>query len=61
MPGELCRYTVTTNILDEDEEVDIVKTARVPSRITNTSKSYVHCKVVLPDNYHSSSVRSLQI
>ena len=37
MPGELCRYTVTSNDPDDDVEEDIVQTARVPGRVVQTS------------------------
>lgn len=39
MAGELSRYTVTSSDPNDEGEEDIVQTARVPSRITQTSMS----------------------
>jgi hypothetical protein len=37
MAGELSRYTVTSSDANDEGEEDIVQTARVPSRIVQTS------------------------
>jgi hypothetical protein len=37
MAGELSRYTVTSSDPNDEGEEDIVQTARVPSRIVQTS------------------------
>lgn len=39
MAGEVSRYTVTSNDPNEEPEEDIVQSARVPSRIVQTSRS----------------------
>lgn len=39
LPGELCRYTVYSSDPDDEPEVDVFPTVRVPIRIVHTSKS----------------------
>ena len=41
MPGGLCRYNVTCNSLDEDEEEHILHFEAVPARILQTSKHHL--------------------
>jgi protein ECT2 len=40
MAGELCRYIVTSNDPNDEEEEDIIQTVRVPTRIIQTSKRF---------------------
>lgn len=38
MPGDVSRYGVTSSDPRDEEEADVVNTARVPARIVQTSK-----------------------
>ncbi|CCL98268.1 uncharacterized protein FIBRA_00262 [Fibroporia radiculosa] len=40
LAGELCRYKVTSAIPSDDDDEDIVQTARVPERIVHTTHQY---------------------
>jgi len=40
MDGGLCRYSVRSSDPNDEGEEDIVKTARVPSRVIQTSESF---------------------
>lgn len=47
MAGEVSRYTVTSSDPNEEPEEDIVQSARVPSRIVQTSEATLSAIVLI--------------